>query len=587
MNINTEWYFQSTPWPLMVVDLEKKIIFLNKSYEKMYDIQFINAKGKTLREAFNLDRAKEYEEEIDECIKSGKLKNYDAVIDGKYIECKMFPIFDENNKVRGIAGLIVDVTEEKKQQQELQYNRDILRTIIDSLPETIFYKDKNSKFIGCNKHFSDFYKNFGIEEVLGKTDLELYPDKNVAKKFLEDDKEIMESKTAKLSVESRINKEGECIFEESLKVPVIDEEGNVWGIVGLARDITSQKNLEERLRNLSYTDALTGLYNRTCFEEKLQELNKKEYLPLGIIMGDVNGLKLVNDSLGHLQGDKFLKNISEVLSELCNPKGLVFRWGGDEFIILLPNTNEQECENMVNKINDEFKVRKFNDCIDLSIALGETVKYTVEDDSKRLIKEVEERVYRQKLLEKNSVQSSMMYSLKESLEAKNMETEEHTERVEHYAFAIGRKLGLRNSEMDELMIAARLHDIGKIAIDEDILLKPGRLSREEFEIMKTHTEKGYRIINASSELINVARIVLTHHERWDGSGYPLGISYNEIPLMARIISVADSYDVMTHERVYKKAMRKEDAIAELKKCSGTQFDPVVVNSFLEYLIEAE
>lgn len=159
--------------------------------------------------------------------------------------------------------------------------------------------------------------------------------------------------------------------------------------------------------------------------------------------------------------------------------------------------------------------------------------------------------------------------------------------MEIYARAIGKKLELKTSQMDELLLAARLHDIGKIAIDEDILLKPGKLTKEEFEVMKTHAEKGYRIINAASELVNVAKCVLAHHERWDGGGYPLGIAGEKIPLFSRIISVADSFDVMTQERVYKKAMTKEEAVKELLRCSGTQFDPYIVKIFIDYLTDNE
>ncbi len=392
----------------------------------------------------------------------------------------------------------------------------------------------------------------------------------------------MKSKQAKYIEGMTLDSSGNRVIEESFKAPVINEDGEVWGVVGLARNITNQKNLEDRLRYLSYNDALTGIYNRTYFEEKIRELNNEQHLPLGIIMGDVNGLKLVNDSLGHLEGDKLLKSIAGVLNKACGDKGFVFRWGGDEFMILLPNCNEYSCERMVEKIRSECKKDDYS-YIELSIALGEVVKHSLEEDIDKCIKEVEERVYRQKLLEHNSVRSSMMNSLKKSLEAKNMETEEHTERVESYALEIGKRYGFKSSQMDELMIIARLHDIGKIAIEEDILLKPGPLTTNEFEVMKTHAEKGFRIINASSEIINVAKCVLTHHEKWDGSGYPLGIAGEEIPLMARIIAIADAYDVMTHDRVYRKAMNKEEAIKELKRCAGTQFDPVLVELFLKCL----
>lgn len=211
----------------------------------------------------------------------------------------------------------------------------------------------------------------------------------------------------------------------------------------------------------------------------------------------------------------------------------------------------------------------------------------MKDDIYNCIKKVEEKVYRQKLLDKKSIKSSIMESLRKSLEEKNMETNEHAERVQKYALALGEKMKLKISDLDELILVASLHDIGKIGINEEILLKPGKLTDEEFEIMKTHTEIGYRIINASSELGNVAKSVLTHHEKWDGSGYPLGLKGEEIPLMARIINVVDSYDIMTRDKIYRKAIDKKKAISELKKHAGKQFDPEIVRHFIEYIEDNE
>lgn len=581
------WYLKSHPWPVWVVDCHNKIIFVNNLYEKFYNLKYEEIKNKSIEDIFPQEIADSYIKNIKRCIDKKQLILVSDFTNKKYRQCNIFPIINEENKITGVAGIIIDATIEEKIKLDLKNKEDILRTIIDSLPDIIFYKDRDSKFIGCNKSFLEFYETFGINTVLGKTDLDIYPDKDVAQNFIRADKEIMQKKESVSAVDIRFDKLGNPIYEESTKVPVIGEDGEAWGIVGLSRNITAQKKLEERLRYLSYTDMLTGVYNRSFFEERLQELSEEKYFPLGIIMGDVNGLKLVNDSFGHLKGDEFLKSIAEILTEVCMNKGDVFRWGGDEFIILLPNTDEQRCEKIVHEIRDRCKEIKYNGYFELSIALGETVMTSTKDEAYKFITEVEERVYRQKLLEKNSVRSSMMLSLKEGLEAKNMETEEHTERVEIYARAIGKKLELKTSQMDELLLAARLHDIGKIAIDEDILLKPGKLTKEEFEVMKTHAEKGYRIINAASELVNVAKCVLAHHERWDGGGYPLGIAGEKIPLFSRIISVADSFDVMTQERVYKKAMTKEEAVKELLRCSGTQFDPYIVKIFIDYLTDNE
>ena len=377
---------------------------------------------------------------------------------------------------------------------------------------------------------------------------------------------------------------GNYIIEENVKIPVLDKNGEVWGLVGLSRDITERKAMEKRLRYLSEIDILTGLYNRYSFEEKIKELMSEENLPLGIIMGDVNGLKLINDTFGHLEGDNLLKTISHILKEICTPKGYVFRWGGDEFIILIPNCNESQCEEIIQETTRKCAEAEY-EYVNLSIALGEGIIYKLDESIYDCITKIEEKVYRQKLLEKKSGKSSITGFLKKSLEEKTMETNDHTERVAEYASIIGKKMKLRISDLDELVLAAKLHDIGKIAINEDILLKPGKLTKDEFEVIKSHTEKGYRIINASSELGNVAKCVLMHHERWDGNGYPLGLKGEEIPLMARIINVVDSYDVMTSDRVYKKAVTKEEAVKEMKNCSGTQFDPEIVEYFINYIDE--
>ncbi|MEG1870713.1 MAG: diguanylate cyclase [Peptostreptococcaceae bacterium] len=577
-------FLQSMPWPVWIEDIDKRIIFLNKAYEQSYNISYKELEGKSNREAFPSNLDKLYDEQIKRCLDSLKLCVCRGKIDGKLGELHIFPIVDEEGNLKGVAGLVTDFNLERKKEIEFENQKNILRTIIDSLPEAIFYKDRNSRFIGCNKNFSDYYKNFGVDNVIGKTDLEIFPNSEMAGEFIKDDIEIMEGKKPRYIERPSLDGQGNKIIEESFKVPVINEDGEVWGIVGLARNITNQKTLEGKLRYLSYTDTLTGLYNRTYFEEKLEELNKEKFLPLGIIMGDVNGLKLVNDSLGHLIGDELLKGISNVLEESCSDKGFIFRWGGDEFMILVPNCNEYGCELVISNIKEKCKKNNFQ-LIELSIALGNMVKHTVEEDSYKCIKEVEERVYRQKLLEHNSVRSSMLNSFKKGLEVRNVETEEHAGRVEKYALEIGKRYGLKAFEMDELMIVANMHDIGKIAIDEDILLKQSPLTNEEFEKIKTHTDKGFRIINASSELSNVAKCVLMHHERWDGKGYPIGVSREEIPLISRIVAIADAYDVMTHDRIYKKAKSKKAAIKELKRCAGTQFDPKLIDLFLKYLQE--
>lgn len=579
--ISYKTFLKDFPWPICIEDTDGIILYANTTFKNIFNMIDSEIEGKNIGEVLRLPSIFECRNKKDN---QGLISEEVVIGDATYITHTWHLM--ENNSVQGVCRILIDITKRIKREVDLKKQTSILRTIIDALPESIFYKDKESRFIGYNKTFEDFYKSIGISQILGKTDLEIYNDKAVAEEFIKLDREIMKTKKIKYYEQHVKDKLDEDTIVECVKIPVMDDEGEALGIVGLARDISERKAMEKRLRYLSETDILTSLYNRFSFEEKIKELNKEEYLPLGIIMGDVNGLKIVNDTFGHLEGDKLLVITSEVIKEICYPNDYIFRWGGDEFIILLPNYDEEKCEEIINRINNRCKEIE-HDFIQINIALGEAVKRTVDEDIYECIKKVEEKVYRKKLLENKSIKSSILSSLTKSLEEKSFETNEHTKRVAGYAEGIGKRLNLKISELDELILAAQLHDIGKIGIDEYLFKKPTSLTDEEYEVIKTHSEKGYRIINASSDLNNVAKCVLGHHERWDGKGYPLGLKGEEIPLISRIISVADSYDVITNDRPYRKGVDHKSAMKEIERCSGTQFDPMVVEEFKKYMNNIE
>ncbi|MGL4338102.1 MAG: diguanylate cyclase domain-containing protein, partial [Turicibacter sp.] len=367
-----------------------------------------------------------------------------------------------------LAGLIMDINDRKERELEVKNQNTILQTVIDTIPNVIFYKDKDSRYIRTNKECKEFYNRMGTGNIIGKTDLEINPDRLLAEKMMQDDKRIIESKQVHFTEPTLRLPNGKVERREVVKAPVINDQDEVIGIVGLSRDITQKKELEDKLKYLSYTDILTGVYNRTCFEEKIKEFQQESCLPIGVIMGDVNGLKLVNDTLGHLEGDRLLISISSVLMRVFGNKGDIFRWGGDEFVILVPNTDNQKCEEFVEEIKRQCKLESGSDLIELSISLGVAIYTDVEMDIFDALKEAEEKVYRHKLLEQNSVVSSTLLSLQKSLEAKSMETELHTKRMLTNSMKIGRKMGLSMAQLDELALATKLHDIGKIGISEDI-----------------------------------------------------------------------------------------------------------------------
>jgi diguanylate cyclase (GGDEF)-like protein len=303
-------------------------------------------------------------------------------------------------------------------------------------------------------------------------------------------------------------------------------------------------------------------------------------------MGDVNGLKITNDIFGHAEGDKLLKTISKILIESCRTHDIIARWGGDEFSIILPKTDYQTALKVDNKIKKTCN-DTVNSTVNPSIALGLDTKEDASQSLITVIKKAEGRMYRNKLLESKSKQNGTVASLQRTLFEKSYETEEHALRVIDISQKIGRALGLHENDMDDLQLLASLHDIGKVAISDIILAKPGKLTEDEWEEMKRHSEIGYRIAQSAFELSHISEYILCHHERWDGTGYPQGRKGEEIPLLSRIISIADAYDVMTNIRSYKNKMTVEQSLEEIRRCSGTQFDPALVGLFLILIVPKE
>ncbi|MDX9916782.1 MAG: diguanylate cyclase [Gudongella sp.] len=345
-----------------------------------------------------------------------------------------------------------------------------------------------------------------------------------------------------------------------------------------AIDMTEEKKREEEIKYLSYHDKLTNIFNRAYFEDMLRSVDREENYPLSIIIGDINGLKITNDIFGHHEGDKLLKNTADVLKKVCCNEDIIARYGGDEFAVILPNTDSKQTEKICNRITKACAANG-NDLVPSSISLGYDTKAEVGPDLHDTIKNAEDMMYRHKLLERSSMRNSLILSLEMSLHEKDLETKEHALRLVDTTSKVGQELGLTQIEMDDLNLLARLHDIGKITVDERILNKKEKLTKEELDEIKKHSEAGYRIAESSQTLTNISKYILSHHEWWNGAGYPQGLKGEDIPLLSRILSVADAFDAMTNNRPYRKAMTEEDAIAELKDKRGIQFDPHITDIF--------
>lgn len=375
-----------------------------------------------------------------------------------------------------------------------------------------------------------------------------------------------------------VYEQGQCLYDESDQVQALE---------GLIIDITDRKNKEEEIQYANEHDYLTGLYNRQYFENSLIAVNTEAQLPLSYIIGDINGVKLINDAFGLTEGDKLIIRTGMIIESCCRDNDILARTGGDEFCILLPNTDNATAEAIVMRISKACEASNRNPNPDIpyiSLSLGFGTKATESINFFDIIKEAEADMYKQKLLERKSAHSSILASIKATMFEKSKETEEHGQRIIQFSKAIGLALQLSQRDLNKLELFAMLHDLGKIGIDDQILCKSGKLTEDEWIIMKKHPEIGYRIAMSAPELAPIAELILSHHERWDGKGYPNGLRESEILLGARIIAITDAYDAMTSDRPYRKAMTTQAAIEQLKQNSGTQFDPQIIEIFVNTVL---
>ncbi|MBN2072604.1 MAG: diguanylate cyclase [Actinobacteria bacterium] len=376
-----------------------------------------------------------------------------------------------------------------------------------------------------------------------------------------------------------INTGGQDKYFDVSLTPVRIRQKEIAGKLLVMKDITERKEYEDKIKYMSFHDYLTGLYNRAFFEEELTRLNAGRNLPLSIVMGDVNGLKMINDTYGHEKGDELLKKVAEILKQSFRKSDIISRWGGDEFIILLPLTGYSKAEEIAGRVKKACSGHDTED-MPISISLGIATRLKEDESIEEILKAAEDKMYTDKMSDEKRTHRSIISSIEKSLDEKKYETEGHVKRMEGLALMLGKNLKLSKTELDELTMLSALHDIGKIAVADSIILKPGKLTPEEWEMVKKHPEVGYRIAKSSVDLAAIADAILYHHENWDGSGYPEGIKGTEIPLMARIISIVDSFNAMTSDRPYRRAFSRERAIKEIKKDAGIKFDPELVEAFL-------
>jgi len=357
----------------------------------------------------------------------------------------------------------------------------------------------------------------------------------------------------------------------------------------ILKDITANKEAEEQIRYQAYHDGVTGLYNRMFFEQEIQRLEQEGLSRISIISVDLDGLKIVNDTFGHVTGDLLLKDAAKILQSIVVNNESLARIGGDEFALILSGVDNKAAL----KIGDQIirAIEEYNSqkpLITLSMSLGvATFNRRTDKNLYDVYKRADDNMYQYKMGQASSTKSVVIEMLLAALAKKDFAAEGHVERLISLAGEMAGKLNLAAAETRRLILLAKMHDLGKIGIPDDILFKPGKLSEAEFKIMKEHSKIGYSIANRIHELSQIASLIMHHHEHWDGRGYPDGLSGLKIPLECRILAILDAYDAMTCGRPYSRGMQKEEAVQELQRCAGTQFDPSFVKVFIELIHKSE
>ena len=456
-------------------------------------------------------------------------------------------------------------------RKELAASEERHRAIVTTLPDVVFRIDSDGVFIDCqaNDESQLFVKK---EDFIGRKLEEVMPEEIAKEGMIYVAKAI---KTKKLQE-----------YEYDLK---IDDEVNYFEVrmvssgksevTAILRNITKQKENQQRIEYLSYHDQLTGLYNRRYFDEEFNRLDKKRNLPLSIIVIDVNGLKLVNDAFGHIKGDILLQKVAEVLKRQCRSDEIISRIGGDEFVILLPGTDENNTEKIAERIMVDIEGERLDDIL-ISASVGWYTKKESSENMKDIFINAENRMYKRKLTESQKMRIRTVDYIFDTLANIDGSERKEAEKIADLSREISLAMGFDDEKIKEIEFVAKRHDIGNIAIKRELLSKKESLSDVEFDEIKKHTESGYQIFKSVDLYSSLAESILSHHERWDGSGYPRGLEKENIPIASRIIAVSDAYVAMTSDRPYRKHVSKEEAINEIKKSSGRQFDPSIVEIFV-------
>ena len=475
-----------------------------------------------------------------------------------------------------LINSLLAVLEEGKQLEKEEIN------VLDIIPTLVWVLDADDRFVFLNKASAMFWGT--MPEDLLHTDIKKKLAEPEVKPLLEARDQVLASGEGHKIEAELVDSVGTARWFDIELTPFHNSKGGYSGVLFTASDVTEHKQNEEKLKYLGMHDHLTGLYNRLYFEEEMSRLDAERHYPISIISCDVDGLKLVNDIFGHGKGDELLETVASIIKKPFRSSDVVARVGGDEFAVILPRTDENVAREITGRIRKLVEEHNKNGrTIPISLSIGCATGTSSAAGIKDIFERADNDMYKNKFERSDEMKRKTINFLLDLSYKKDFKRERADERLRRMVLVLGQAVGMSVEEIKKILLLSRIYDIGEVGIDKKIILKEGELSASEWDEIKSHPEIGWRIAKLHPETALIADYILQHHEHWDGGGYPRGLRGNNIHLFSRIISIIDAYEAMTSPRPYRDALTHEEAIEELKKNRGIQFDPRLIDIFISLL----